>query len=1225
MACVARGGQFVLFALLLVSASCKFPELPDIEDDASVDAAGTDVAVGPAAVTTSQGAHDFGEIVIGEVSPLLQVTIDNTGGEATGPLSVTLLGVDPGQFEIVPTGDSTDCVNARVNGGDSCVAQVRYAPGANTTATARLEVSGNPGGTAVVPLTGDAITPADLSTTTTGHDFGDLVMGQPSTLLTVVIRNEGEQTSGSLSVTLDGAHPGDFTIVPTGMANDCESATLELQDTCIAQVRFQATVAATRTANLVVAGTPGGTVTVPLTGDGLSPGNLMVEMPTGGAALDFGTRELATGATSTTQTIRIRNTGGAATGTLDVTLTGGGASSFTTPIENCDNAPLGANATCDVQVRFNPTAVGSQPATVTVRDTVANTAASVSITGTGSARAVLAKTGQGMVVSTPTGINCGTGCASQTHSFTQTPVSLEATAESGWAFSGWTGSCETFSSSAICSLTLDQGIENVGAAFTQVFVLMVSTTGSGTVTTPSTGILCGNGNTDCDETYAVNTMVTLNAEPDAGWEVFSWMGTGTTCNAGARTCMVSMNQARNVSVVFRRRFTLTVGKSDTGDGSAGYGSIASTNVGGITCGADCMEVFFDGQSVTLDATATPTAAATLAASPWTLPSGFTCATNPCTITVTQSLTATANYQIRQYDLTVTRTGNGAALGTIMRNPTGTSCGTDCTRYPYDTNVMIDASAATGASFTGWTGGGCPATGTCPLDMTTNRTVSAGFTLAQYTLTVTKAGFGSGTVTGTIPPSTQVINCGTGSGCMASINHGTMVTLTATPTAGDIFYGWSGGGCSGTDPCTTTVTAATMVTATFDNCVRSTQSCTSGNFMQCTSSGDFVSHVVPNGANGSPATITYDGTYACPMGCHATQPRCNDVSAVNGLNTALDAAATSSTGYDLLLDDTSGDIIIDTSTYNAGSGTITISEPGGQQHVVPATLISQANGRSILTLQLRTLTVGAGARVKVRGVHAFGVASHFDIYIAGHLDLSGASGGAGPAVTGACYGSAGTATGGGGNQNSGGTSSTGASGGLFLGNFSPNLQPLEGGCAAGSANNGTLLGARGGGSVQLVTRTKLSIATSGIVNVSGARGFGHFDFNSNGSFAVGGGSGGGILIEAPAVSVDPSGRLAGRGGSGGAARVGTSTVGVGNHGDWDLNASTVPGATCTNCGTGGSGGLEATLPGNGMGTSPAIAGGGGAGGRCHIKSRSGVYAPPSTSAKITVTSSALGSR
>ena len=44
--------------------------------------------------------------------------------------------------------------------------------------------------------------------------------------------------------------------------------------------------------------------------------------------------------------------------------------------------------------------------------------------------------------------------------------------------------------------------------------------------------------------------------------------------------------------------------------------------------------------------------------------------------------------------------------------------------------------------------------------------------------------------------------------------GTEVTLTADPAAGYTFTGWSGGGCSGTDPCTVTMNADTTVTATF---------------------------------------------------------------------------------------------------------------------------------------------------------------------------------------------------------------------------------------------------------------------------------------------------------------------------------------------------------------------------------------------------------------------------
>jgi photosystem II stability/assembly factor-like uncharacterized protein len=80
---------------------------------------------------------------------------------------------------------------------------------------------------------------------------------------------------------------------------------------------------------------------------------------------------------------------------------------------------------------------------------------------------------------------------------------------------------------------------------------------------------------------------------------------------------------------------------------------------------------------------------------------------------------------------------------------------------------------------------------------------------QYTLSISKGGTGTGTVTS----SPAGINCG--STCSALYNSGTSVTLTATADSGSIFSGWSGGVCSGTGTCTLTMTAATSVTANFD--------------------------------------------------------------------------------------------------------------------------------------------------------------------------------------------------------------------------------------------------------------------------------------------------------------------------------------------------------------------------------------------------------------------------
>jgi hypothetical protein len=79
---------------------------------------------------------------------------------------------------------------------------------------------------------------------------------------------------------------------------------------------------------------------------------------------------------------------------------------------------------------------------------------------------------------------------------------------------------------------------------------------------------------------------------------------------------------------------------------------------------------------------------------------------------------------------------------------------------------------------------------------------------QVTLTVMKAGSGSGTVTST----PAGITCG--SICSAAFAQGTSVTLTASAASGSTFTGWSGEGCSGTGTCLVSMTQARTVTATF---------------------------------------------------------------------------------------------------------------------------------------------------------------------------------------------------------------------------------------------------------------------------------------------------------------------------------------------------------------------------------------------------------------------------
>ena len=81
----------------------------------------------------------------------------------------------------------------------------------------------------------------------------------------------------------------------------------------------------------------------------------------------------------------------------------------------------------------------------------------------------------------------------------------------------------------------------------------------------------------------------------------------------------------------------------------------------------------------------------------------------------------------------------------------------------------------------------------------------------YGITVTKAGAGSGAVTST--PSG--LDCG--SICQATYARSSSVTLQASPSPGSYFAGWSGGGCSGTNPTckVNNLTADATVVANFE--------------------------------------------------------------------------------------------------------------------------------------------------------------------------------------------------------------------------------------------------------------------------------------------------------------------------------------------------------------------------------------------------------------------------
>jgi hypothetical protein len=158
-------------------------------------------------------------------------------------------------------------------------------------------------------------------------------------------------------------------------------------------------------------------------------------------------------------------------------------------------------------------------------------------------------------------------------------------------------------------------------------------------------------------------------------------------------------------------------------------------------------------------------------------------------------------------LTVVRGGN--AIGTVTSDPAGIACGASCAAsYPPGTLVTLTATPGAGAGFTGW-GGACAGTlTTCSVQLgSMAAAVNANFDVLRHHVTVTTAGNG----TGAVRAAAVGIDCpGT---CMATVDHGTMVTFTAAPQAGSTFLGWSGA-CTGTGACAVTVDDDVQLSAAF---------------------------------------------------------------------------------------------------------------------------------------------------------------------------------------------------------------------------------------------------------------------------------------------------------------------------------------------------------------------------------------------------------------------------
>lgn len=179
--------------------------------------------------------------------------------------------------------------------------------------------------------------------------------------------------------------------------------------------------------------------------------------------------------------------------------------------------------------------------------------------------------GSGTVVSTPSGIDCGSVCSATYGPGTN--LTLTATPDAANQFAGWGGDCAAAGTNPTCMLTVD-GPADVNAQFDVGTVdLTVSVSGNGVVSSTPVGIDCG---ATCMASFGGGTQVTLAASAQ-GTDVFGAWG-GACAPAGSNpTCMITLNASSTVNAVFEPFYLrpLPADGSCTGRFSFDGGSLAN--------------------------------------------------------------------------------------------------------------------------------------------------------------------------------------------------------------------------------------------------------------------------------------------------------------------------------------------------------------------------------------------------------------------------------------------------------------------------------------------------------------------------------------------------------------------------------------------------------------------------------------------------------------------------
>lgn len=318
----------------------------------------TAVAVSPAKLAITPSA------VRCSTNSAVTINVGNVGGAPTGLLAVALSGTHAASFAL-----TTTCLVLAPGG--TCSIAVTFTPSPTSagmeTAVLTVRDTGPAASTVSATLSGGGGSSPRLVIASGTSDLGAVVVGQTGTPVAFSVSNSGDLAAGPLQVAISGPA---FVV----MNDSCTAAILAKGTACVVSIALRPTVPAVYAAMLTVSDpSSGSSMSTTMTGTGLSAAALAASPGT----IDFGS--VAVAATSSAQTVTIRNTGGVPTGALSINKSGN-QTAFPITANTCV-AALAPAASCSLSIAFSPTAAGSTTATFSVTDGASAATASVSGTG----------------------------------------------------------------------------------------------------------------------------------------------------------------------------------------------------------------------------------------------------------------------------------------------------------------------------------------------------------------------------------------------------------------------------------------------------------------------------------------------------------------------------------------------------------------------------------------------------------------------------------------------------------------------------------------------------------------------------------------------------------------------------------------------------------------------------------------------------------------------------